>query len=562
MSQPGSHQKAQTRIVEAALKRHQAGDFQHAHDVYHQVLSQNPHHPQALHYLGLMAQQHGQSQEALKLINQSIEHLPTDPRAYNHIAQIYMSMDKNDKARIFFKRALKCDPNHVDTLNNLANLLSNEEEHTEAIALYRRVTELNPTVSHSPYNLAEALKVVRQYEEAFVWYKKTIAIKPDHFEACYGAGLVCEELGDFDLAVEFYESALAIEPAHVRSLGNLLAIKSFRPDKSLVERAEKTLSSVELKPKDIAKLHNGLGKHYDREEEYDRAFAHFDKSCSAQKETTEPHDVEYVSNFCRRMSEAYGEDHFKRVEEWGATKEPIFIVGMMRSGTTLTEQILASHRDVFGAGELSAMPKLSQSYAGKLHNDLKKLTQGKITEAVSDYLGYISDIQEGDAPRFTDKLPLNFMYLGFIATLFPKAKIIHCQRNPFDVGLSSFVEMFSLINDFSLDLEHFAQYYLDYDRLMRHWNKVLPQNIFSLKYEDLIADQEYHSRALLDYVGLGWDENCLSFHQTERAINTPSRWQVRQPIYKSSKERWRNYKSHLAPLIKYLDDRGYKYGDG
>ena len=232
---------------------------------------------------------------------------------------------------------------------------------------------------------------------------------------------------------------------------------------------------------------------------------------------------------------------------------------MPRSGTTLTEQICASHPAVHGAGEITKLRRLAKSI-GFSHDSLaafrKSVTaiNGEQSRALAaDYLSYLRRLSP-EAPRIVDKLPHNFEMVGFIALLFPKARIIHCRRDAIDTCLSCFMTSFNDKHGYNADLQKLGLYYREYDRLMRHWNAILPGRIYECRYETLIADQEAESRRLIEYLGLPWDDACLRFYEHDRSVNTPSRWQVRQPIYTSSVKRWKNYEGRIQPLIEALGD--------
>ena len=286
----------QNEVVEQALVVHKRGELKKAHDSYHYVLQINPNHAQALHYLGLMAQQNKQSKHAISLLEKSIRLLPTDVRAYNHLAQVYLSQGNLAKAKSLLQQGLNYQPEHIDTLNSLANVLVDQGEIEPAITLYRQVISLDTHASHSTSNLAHALKEVGEYTEALHWYLKTIAITPNHEHAYHGAGITSEELGDFNAAIGYYQASLQNNANHVRSMANLLSIKSFSPAKGLVSQAQNMVNSGQLNDEDSAKLHHGLGKYFDSKNVYDTAFDHFEKSCLAQKKCSAVYDINYGKN--------------------------------------------------------------------------------------------------------------------------------------------------------------------------------------------------------------------------------------------------------------------------
>jgi hypothetical protein len=232
-------------------------------------------------------------------------------------------------------------------------------------------------------------------------------------------------------------------------------------------------------------------------------------------------------------------------------------VGLPRSGTTLTEQILASHPHVFGAGELQDIPNIVQSLGRRYPRAFMRLDERNLSALRRLYTTTIDSIAPAGIRYVTDKLPMNFIHLGLIAMLFPEARVIHCRRNPLDVGLSCFIEQFEMQNDFSTDLMNFGRYYLQYRKLMRHWHGALPLPCYELEYEHLVQDQETETRKLIAFCGLEWNDACLRFTETTRTVKTPSRWQVRQPVYRSSVGRWMNYRKHMTPLIHLLEQNGY-----
>lgn len=241
------------------------------------------------------------------------------------------------------------------------------------------------------------------------------------------------------------------------------------------------------------------------------------------------------------------------------SQQPIFIVGMPRSGTTLTEQILASHPSVFGAGELPDLPRILKGLRPGYPAQVADFDSVRLAAVANEYLDGLRARAPADARRVTDKLPLNFIHLGMIATLFPRAHIIHCRRDPMDVGLSCLIEQFDMDGDYTTCLEDFGDYFLQYERLMAHWRVVLPITMHEQCYEDLVAQPETSARALIESCGLEWDPMCLNFQQLERTVRTPSRWQVRQPIYLHSVGRWRNYAHQMQPLARLLEQSGYRY---
>jgi tetratricopeptide (TPR) repeat protein len=548
-----------SRRIEAAFDRHKRGELQFAAGVYRQALALDPDQPAALHYLGLIAQQTGNSKDALRLLERSIEIDPTDARAHNHLGQVHVALDDKRSAALCFERALAIDPNHVASLNNLANITMTRDL-LQAIALYRRALALNPDAAFASYNLAQALNEDGSFDEALDLYRRAVTLDPRHSPARHKLGVLLEQRGQFAAAIEQYLTVQRLDPRHVSSLANTIAIRDYMPDESMVSRAEEMLARPGASDEDRIKLHRGLGKHHERTGSYGRAFGHFADAKRLLRLGRAPFDRIAVVNAMDRLRQTFSREFFARDRApVSDSRRSVFIVGLPRSGTTLTEQILASHPRVFGAGELPDIAKMVKLLRPDYPECVRVMDSDTLSQLASDYLVVIDRLAGRNPLRVTDKMPLNSLHLGLIATLFPGSRIVHCRRDPLDIAISSFVELFELEHDYTTTFEDFGHYFVEHERLMAHWRAVLPVPIHEVRYEALIADPESAYRALIDYCGLNWDPACLEFHKTERTVQTPSRWQVRQPIYRTSVGRWRHYRSHMASLGKFLSDNGFDY---
>ena len=281
---------------------------------------------------------------------------------------------------------------------------------------------------------------------------------------------------------------------------------------------------------------------FDDLERYDEAFPHFSKGNELDSRTT-PFDPRIHGILIDRLKRIFNKQFLSRRQGFGSeSKRPIIIVGMPRSGTTLTEQVLASHPDVFGAGELR--------YIGVIADKLADHASGAAAYSgfANSYLDQIGALAP-TAARIIDKNPLNFEYLGLIGRLLPSARVIHCRRDPRDVAVSCYFQNFTTGQEWSFDLADIGTYFKAYRRLMDHWEDVLPMPVMAIDYEDMVGDVEATARRIVDFVGLPWDPACLAFHTAERAVRTASQWQVRQPIYRRSAGRWRRHAQHLAPFL-------------
>jgi len=366
-----------------------------------------------------------------------------------------------------------------------------------------------------------------------------------------------------DRAMECFRESLRLDPTMAASSLNMSRARRFgEADLPEISRIEGLLQEAGLSEEGRINLHFAIGKMFDDCKRYDKAFEHF-REANRYKRRRVHFDGEHYQRWHGRIHDVFSRGFFESHARVGeASERPVFIVGMPRSGTTLVEQILASHPHVHGADELTTIFDIVCSLEGRAAGNAK---YPDIISAVDDaalrwgarqYLDTLDGI-DAQAARITDKMPTNFFHLGLIAVMLPHAKIIHCRRDAMDTCLSNFVQMFAEGHYYSYDLTDIADYYRGYEEVMAHWREVLPIPMYEVQYEELVEDQERISRELVDHIGLEWDDRCLAFHETQRAVRTASNWQVRQPIYKSARKRWKNYEKDLLQLksdLRYVED--------
>lgn len=372
--------------------------------------------------------------------------------------------------------------------------------------------------------------------------------------------------GDIDEGLKLYRKALDISPefapAHFK-FSRTQRFKQEKPTLQYVTRLQELASDHQRRPRELVQLNFALAKVLDDLGQYDRAWEHYDRANRLKPGHSSPLTEATRSSNKRKPLLDFADSAIEFfTPEWFASKRgvgnpsttPVFIVGMPRSGTTLTEQILSSHPSVVGAGELKDIERIRHQLAGcdagqpadKYPGCLDRVSNQVLTELADAHVAMLDQMK--DAQRLvTDKMPTNFMHLGLIAALFPGATIIHCRRNPMDVLVSCYCQ--NLSPPFC-DLEALAQYHRQYRRLMNHWENVLPLKIHSFDYEAMVADPETNSRRLIQCCNLPWDPSCLSFHANSRAVHTPSKWQVRQPMYRTSVGKWKRFESQLAPIVQ------------
>lgn len=494
----------------------QARRFIEAERCYQTVLRENPANPDAQNLMGLLAVEAGRTSLAVEYIQKAVNTLPDEP--------MY--------------------------LNNLGNALIIAARYEEALPHLRKAARIAPRNPEVWSNLGKNYRFLGEIGQARKSFAKALAIAPEFLRARAGIAETESELGNFEAAERMFSAILADAPENIEAMCGLAVTRKFQAGDPFVARFEKLLSKPTLRDDERAPLHHAFAKLCNDVGRHDEAFSHFQAGKSYKKLTfhMELHRATYAA-----MKKVFAGPFWKDREGFGVADErPVFIVGMPRSGTSLTEQVLASHRDIEGLGELPDLRKLAFSLgfgaadSAAFGNRIASLDKDGVQGLANTYLAAYK--RAAPARRLIDKSPHNYELLGFIALLFPRAHIIHCRREPMDNCVAIFMQNFSDSHGYNKDLETLGGYFREYRELMKHWRQALPLAIHENNYETLVADFEPSVRAMVNFLGLPWDENCLGYHKTERQVRTPSRWQVRQPIYTSSVGRWRRYEKHLGPL--------------
>jgi tetratricopeptide (TPR) repeat protein len=497
--------------------------FKEAEYCYQLVLRQFPNHPQALNFLGMLAVEAKRLDESVRLLSLAAKYAPKDWTIRNNLGNVCLLDGQYEKAAISFRKALSLEPRLVPTL----------------------------------ISLGKAYRKLGKGEEARQAYERALSFAPQNIEAELGLAETLVEIGDLPQAEALFRAFLNREPGNARALLGYAICHKFTASDPEVASIEKLLTRSSDKQTSQVTLHHAAGKMFHDLKRHDEAFAEFKASKDAAKAD---YKVNAYKEFVDRMISTFDKAFFAARMGFGHSSEaPIFVVGMPRSGTTLTEQILASHPLIFGAGERADFGDVLKDMqfdairSPNFPQSVREVGAETIRQAGGRYVESIGRGVRG-ALRIANKMPHNFEYLGLIALSLPRAKIIHCRRDPMDNCLSCFMQNFNEAHAYNRDLETLGLYYREYHRLMRHWKATLPIEIFELPYEEMVAEQERMSRALVAFTGLDWDDACMAFHSTERSVSTPSRWQVRQPIYRSSVKAWPAYEKHLGPLKAALGD--------
>lgn len=508
---------------------------------------------------GLALQHLNRLEEALASYDQAIALNPNLFEAHNNRAAALQALKRYEEALAGYTRAIALKPDFAEAYYNRGNVLQEMRRYQNAAASYERALTLRPSFAEAHNNLGQALRKMKRYDDALAAFDKAIALKPDYAEAFQNRGATLVSKGDMPNAEKMFVTALALKPHCSSSLLDLVSIRPYRdadhPDaKRILTLLEKPGTSSD----DRECLYFALGKIYDDCRLYDRAFECF-RTANEIHNSRNSYNREAVTMLADCILDVFTKGFLDRRCAFGSdSRSPVFIVGMPRSGTTLMASILSNHPEIGTAGELptinESILRLPEIVGSEIPYPFaaKHLNGAVASRLATEYEARLRrDIGAG-LLYVIDKHPLNFRDLGFIFMLFPKARIIHCTRDPLDTALSNYFQRFSSQYAYSFDLANIAHFYREYLRLMAHWRGTLPVQMIHVSYEDMVMHTEKTARSALDWLGLEWDERCLAPHTNPCAVETASRWQVRQPIYKESIGRWRHYENHLAALREML----------
>lgn len=608
-------------MLENALRHHRAGRLAEAEIIYRQILAIDGQHADSLHLLGMLEHQRGHHDTAVELIRRAIAVNPQEAAYHSNLGTVVQAQGKLDEAAVCFElalalkpdwaevhsnlgnilqaqgkldeaaacqelalslkpdcaeahsnlgnirqaqgqldqavacyeRALALKPSYPDAHNNLGNTLITLDRIELAIGHYQRALALQPDWAYAHNNLGNALVLQDRIQEAATHYERAIVLKPDYANAFNNLGNIFKEQGRFTDAMTHYERAIALKPDYAEAHLNRAEIKSFRP-------GDGDLAALEaLAGGDDICANFALAKALDDVGDYAQAFEHLRKGNDSKRRQIN-YDEGAVLSLFQRISTVFDRGLFDRLQGHGDPSQlPVFVLGMPRSGSTLVEQILASHPQIHGAGELRTLEKMETSGLFNAGDPLLAFPESAVALNGGDlrrlgqyYLSHLPKAANGQL-RVVDKLLGNLLRIGLIRLMLPNARIIHTIRDPIDTCVSCYSKLFTFGLYFTYDLGELGRYYRAYSELMAHWRSVLPPGaILDVVYEDVVHDLEGQARRLIDYCGLPWDNRCVSFHQNTRPVKTASAVQVRQPLFRGSIERWRKYEGSLGPLLAEL----------
>ncbi len=571
------------------------GEIEGAASCYRAAIALEPGNSQAHNNLGLVLFQLDQADAAVEEFNAALAIEPDAAGIHNNLGVVLQAMGRLEDAIPCFRRSLELAPEQAEVNNNLGAALLDQGKFEEAERHLLAAAGIDASVANVPYNLSRLYLNQGKLDAAMSAARRAIELNPRYPDYFIALGAVQRAMGDLEGSLNSLRGAVAIQPTHALALNDLgvclLVLGRFDEAESSFRRALKAEPRLAVAHENLARtrrfgdddrrqidfvealasapnqteegqthLHFALGKMLDDIGEYQRAFQHF-QSANALEHARMRFDVDAGNSLVERSRATFDAAFVEEKSALGNPSDmPIFVVGMLRSGTTLVEQILASHPAIHAGGELEYFRNLARQLPERLAGGqpypdcLKALDAETIDSFCTDYIEGLRKVM-GEAKRFTDKNPLNFEHLGLIMSTFPNARIIHCRRDAMDLCLSVYFQHFSERHDFAYSFADIAEYHRQYEQLMAHWHSVFPGRIHDVQYEALVADLESVSRDMFEYLGLAWDENCLEFHRTVRPVGTASHWQVRQPVYTRSVERWRHYEPYLEELRAVLASR-------
>ena len=534
-----------------------AGDETGSQHAFEQHFALSTQHPELVEAVKLLRE--GKLGKAERIVRELLKDYPTDVSAIRVLADIGIKVGQLKDARNLLERCLELAPDFHAARHSYALVLIRLHKPEAALHEAERLLLQEPNNPNFLTLKASILVRIGDHDEALSIYEKVLNHYPNQARAQMSYGHTLKTVGSLDDAIEAYRKCIRLSPEVGEAYWSLANLKTFRFVDEDIENMRQQVTAEGGDADDQAHLAFALGKALEDRREYDESFRFYRRG-NAIRRIEHKHNPKINVLDSVRQVRALDKEFFEQRKTWGCqSSEPIFIVGLPRAGSTLLEQILASHSQVEGTTELQDIIAISRQLGGRSRENpsgkypeiLREMTQDQLRELGESYLE-TTRIQRSDYPFFIDKMPNNFRHIGLIHLILPNSKIIDARRHPLGGCFSGYKQLFANGQTFTYGLEDIGKYYRDYVRLMDHWDAVLPGRVYRVQYEEMVSDTEAQIRALLDYCQLDFEDQCLRFYETERAVRTPSSEQVRKPIYKEGLEQWRHYEAHLGPLKEAL----------
>ena len=490
----------------------------------------------------------GKLDEAAEFLRVCVRQFPQSVSFATNFGTVLLQLGKAEEGQNELKRAISLSPTVAAPFLNLASFNFWRGEITVAEELGFKAIELEPG-NVKALNLLGSIQITKgDIKKGAYYLYRGLGIQAESPIILSTLGSMFILKGDTEKAKDHFEKALRSDPTSVEAIVGLSSLEKNPTRAALIAERMKDMLKPTLALSQRIKLYYTLGNYYDKAHRPPEAFSYYQRANDLKKSQTVPYNAEAYSQQVTKTIALYNKDALAVLSPAASqTARPVFIVGMMRSGTSLCEQIIASHSDCFGAGELEFWHDIFKREPWIVLDELPGDVD--ISMIRDSFLNFMED-RAGTAARFVDKTPLNLMYIGLIHKVFPKAKILYMQRNPIDTCLSCYFNDFTNGASFAMDLQNLAHFYQEHRKLADHWKSVLPADVFmEISYEGLVQDQEHWSRRIINFIGLEWDERVLKFHETERDVRTASALQVREKLYSHAIGRWKPYREFLGPLL-------------
>ena len=536
--------------VDEVIDLYSAGNIQEAINKIKELNEDYPNVPLLFNILGACYKALGQIDAAATMFKTAFTIKLDYAEAHFNYGVCQKIMGNNESAVESYKNAVNFLPNYPDAHNNLGNVLRALGRFKEAIESYEWATAYRPEFAEAFNNLGIVFKDMDETDMAMSNFEKAIKLRPNFVDAIFNVAIINKELGNQELSEHNLEKVIELDPEHVNAYRNLSRMKTYKKNDIHIAQMENVLEKEGLSMSDSIGLCFALSKAYEDLGNQDKQFEYLNKGNRQRKKELNYSFDQSLSlhNSIKSVFES-PLPKIKKTDYSSSKFTPIFILGMPRSGTSLVEQIISSHDEVFGAGELCS---LSEILTPIINDDLESISK-EVSLTIRDK--YFSMLEKLNISEFfvTDKMPANFRFIGFILSAFPEAKIVHVERDARATCWSMYKYYFDSKGiGFSCDQNDLANYYGLYVDLMDFWHTLFPNKIYDISYENLTSNQEDETKKLLEYCGLDWDEKCLNFHKNKRIVKTTSALQVRQKIYQGSSDVWKRYEKNLQPLIKGL----------
>ncbi len=539
------------------------GDREKAAEFYQQALDIAPGSAETINNLLSVLIEDERLKDARAFAEAQLKQLPRDAELHRNFGRIFLLEGDLDKAESAFRNSIALDRNKADSYTGLSQVLFEKNHPKLALVEAEQAVRLDPDSASAIHQLAIATAHLGDTDLAIAYYHKAIGLKPDMVASRLALGHLELEQGNSESARAHFEIAAEMEGDKLSALIALSKLEKATPDSEVFTALrQKIPSAAEMLPQKAVAFHFAIGECFEQLKDFDQAFQHFDTGAGLKRQLIK-YDPDELDRLTDALIDTFGTQTISRLRRCSNDSScPVFVVGMPRSGTTMTESILNAHPSVFGAGELNDL-QFQFGLVGDQQTDvpdaLARLSDAELKRRADNYVDVLKQ-HAPEAAYVVDKMPANFQLVGLIHSILPNAKIIHIARNPFDTCMSCYTRLFERSQLHSYDLVELGRYFNNYVRIMNHWRRILPSDAFlTVHYENLVDDLEHEARRIIAHCGLDWDDACLEFHKSKRRVRTASVQQVRKPLYNSSKAKWRNYEAQLQPLIDTIGDNAIRF---